>query len=248
MADVRSIYDAKGLLEAMPSGRGELFIGYTGPADVQGWLARRHETLPGRPGRPVARSVWARSSESAASLIVDVAECTSAADAIDELMERLDENELAELVRGPDALGRAAFMHPPGVPGGVFFARANLVVSIVSQGEVKEAVDDWIAQVQRNLDLEPEQATDGITLTRGESSDESGVELHYRLRYDIGPSGWLKFVALGATLERAEAEAGTRERTGTERGIVVRVSAPSFTVRAWAIEPGREPQQGRFEA
>ena len=235
--DVRSTYDAKSLLAGLPSDRGELFIGYTASIESDEWRERFRQSLSERPGRIIWRSIWGRADQPDLGVVIDVVECASAADAIDELMERLAENQLAKLERGPDELGPAAFAHPNEAPPALFFARANLVISIVSQGRDDGLVDTWLKSILGDLDLEPRDARPGIEIEPGDKVDTGGRFLRYRLPWKLGPTGWFKFVSEGATLER-----------GKDPGeLLLGPSKQPITLRGWALEQGREPHEGRFE-
>ena len=232
--DIRSIYNAKDLIAGLPSDRGELFIAYTAAIGPDRWRERFRQSLSERPGRIISRSIWERTDQPDLSVVLDVIECASAVDAIDELMERLAENQLAELDQGPDVLGPAAFVHPKEAPPALFFARANLVISIVSQGRVKSLVDTWMRLILDDLDHEPKSAQPGIQFESGDKTDTGAMVLSYRTPWKLGPGGWFKFISEGATLERGD-------------GPAELLLGQALKLRAWAQEQGREPLEGRFE-
>jgi hypothetical protein len=152
-------------------------------------------------------------------------------------MERLDENQLQELDRGPERLGATAFRHPPKLPPALFFAHANLVVSIVGHASADAAVDAWLEHILQDVEGVPKAARRGLELElhRAESNDVRVVR--YSLPWQLGDEGWFKFAAQGATLERAQ-RAGEL-RLGRSKGKV--------SLRGWAIERDKEPYAGSLE-
>jgi hypothetical protein len=237
MPNARSTYDAKALLATIPADRAELFIGYSASAGSIGWRERHRTQMQERADRPVSRSIWTRGTEESSSVVIDIAECASSAEAIDELMERLDENELARLEPGPRGLGPAAFAHPRGIPAALFFARANLTISIVSQGTDTRAIDAWVAAISAELEVDARDGPTRLDISRGDTAD-GRVTMRYRLPWQPGPTTWFKFVSVGTTIARGR---GAGE-------LLLGASSGKVSLRAWAIEPGRETQRGSFEA
>jgi hypothetical protein len=238
MPNARSTYEAKALLATIPNDRAELFIGYSVPAVGSGWREGHRAQMRQRADRPISRSIWTRGTEETSSVVIDIAECASSAEAIDELMERLDENELARLDPGPPGLGHAAFAHPRGVPAALFFARANLTISIVSKGTDSRSIDDWVAAISAELEVEARDGPTRLEISRGDSAPDGRITLRYRLPWQPGPTTWFKFVSVGTTIARGR---GAGE-------LLLGAASGKVSLRAWAVEPGRETQRGSFEA
>ena len=169
--------------------------------------------------------------------MVEVAECASAQDAVDDLMETLAENQAALLDPGPESLRPSAFQHPKQAPAGLFFARANLRISIIAQSKASEGVDEWLGLIQQDLDLTPSDARDGLEIRSAKTQDDT-ARLSYRLPWNVGPQGWFKFVSQGAPIERSE-------KPGE---LLLGPSQAGITVQGWVLERGRESYMGEFKS
>lgn len=238
--DIRSKYDARRLLEEIPTDRGELFLGYRATIDSAKWRERFRQDLLERSGRPVLRSIWEHIEDPDRSVVVDVTECASAADAVDELMQQLADNQLAELELKENAYG-PAFTHPEGLPAALYFRHANLVVTIVGQGENGGNVDIWGDATVQVLDgrseLRHEDAWPIIKIEPGVALHSSGELISLPKRFLIGKDAWLKIEVEGAVPSR-----------GKEPGqVLIGPASGRVAVRVWAFKPGRETLRGRLE-
>ena len=234
--DIRTQYKAEEILASIPFDRGELFIGYRPVVASGTWNEQFHQVFDRQPGRRLSRSVFEITGNTKGGIVVEVAECASVRDAVEDLMDVLDENELAALDPGPEFLQPAAFRHPQQAPDAVFFARANLRISIIAQSRNDKGVDEWLERIQRDLNLEPEEARDSLEILSS-ASRENTVLLNYRLPWKVGSEGWFKFVSEGTSIER-----GTKPDE-----LVIGKTGSGITVRGWVLEPGRESYKGKFE-
>ena len=235
--DIRTQYKAKEILASIPSDRGELFIGYRPAAKPGRWREQFHQTLERQPGRRLSRSVFEIAGSTKGSVVVEMVECASARDAVEDLMETLAENQAAALDPGPESLQPAAFRHPEQAPAGLFFARANLRISIMSQSKASDDVDEWLGLIQQDLDLAPRDARDSLEIRSGDTQDDA-ARLNYKLPWKVGPEGWFKFISKGASIERGE-------KPGE---LVLGPSKAGVTVQGWVLERGRESYKGEFKS
>ena len=235
--DVHTQYQAEEILASIPSDRGELFIGYRPAAEPDKWREQFHQTLERQPGRYLSRSVFEIAEGAEGGVVVEVAECASARDAVEDLMETLAENQAAALEPGPESLRPAAFRHPKQAPAALFFVRANLRISIMSQSKASDGVDEWLGLIQQDLDLAPGDARDSLEIRSGDTQDDA-ARLNYKLPWKVGPEGWFKFVSKGAPIERGE-------KPGE---LVLGPSKVGVTVQGWVLERGRESYMGEFKS
>jgi len=122
---------------------------------ADGWRTSVVEALRTATDRPWQRVVFDAVETPAMRVLVDVVECSSPDEALDELLERLAGNQLAKLEEGPQGLGFAAFQHPPFAPPAVFFARDNLCISVVSFGSRPVQVLTWAERLVQALAKTP---------------------------------------------------------------------------------------------
>jgi hypothetical protein len=235
--DIRTQYKANEILASIPSDSGELFIGYRPTAEPDKWREKFHQTLERRPGRHLSRSVFEIAGSTEGSVVVEVAECASARDAVEDLMETLAENQAAVLEPGPKSLQPAAFRHPEQAPAVLFFARANLRISIMSQSKSSDSVDEWLGLIQQDLDLAPSDARDSLEIRSVDTQDDA-VRLNYMLPWKVGSKGWVKFVSKGAPIERGE-------KPGE---LVLGPYKAEVAVQGWVLERGRESYMGEFKS
>lgn len=217
----------------------ELFVGFAPWAeDAGGFVRSVKEQLREAQGRRLTRTVWDSPEDRTARLLVDSTECASAADALQALADRLENNQLADLDAGPQGLGVAAFAHPKGTPPAVFFAWGNLCVSVVSFGHVEV---DAVPFAQRlDARLRAWQIPERTTLSM-EAAEPAAVRagqpvpLDYRLSWSLGDDAYLKFRAYSATLALRDGQL-----------VVVPAAAGEITVEGLVAEPGRETHGGRL--
>jgi len=235
--DIRTQYKMEEILAAIPSDRGELFIGYR-PATLPGkWQEQFQQTIEKRQGRHLYRNVFEVADGATGGVVVEVVECASARDAVDELMETLEENQAAELRPGPEPLGPAAFSNPEQAPAAIFFVRGNLRISIMSQSKDDDGVDEWLGMIQQDLNLEPVE-TRGRFEIKPARAEGTRERVNYEFPWKVGPEGWFKFVSSGASIERGE-------QPGE---LILGPAKAEVTVKGWVIERGRESYMGEFKS
>ena len=227
--------DAEEILRRIPRDGGDLFRGASGWAeDLPGWRRSVREDLQDSPGRKLRRTVWDDPKDPSARVVVDVVECQSAAEAVMALLERLEWNQLALVPAGPVGLGIASFAHPDGVPPAVFFARANLCVSVASFA--KRAVP--VVPVATALDrrLVAETPAGGPTLrVEAERGGRGGpAVLRVVVPFPLGEEGHLRYRARGGTLEIRD-----------DQVVVIPVGGADVQVDVFAEEAGRAAGAGR---
>lgn len=237
LEEVQRTYDTDALRRRVPSDRAEFFVGFTPWAeDTQQWKRSVRESHVEGPDRRLNRTVWDQPESRDARVLIDVAECASATDAIESLMGRLAGNQLARLPEGPADLGLASFVHPEGVPPAVFFTRGNLCVSVISFARSQVPVLPWAERLHRRLGLRPADTQPILPLELERSRAKVGepVALNYKLPWTLGEGGYLKFFVEAGTLAREEKRLILR---GARRGEV--------RLEALVLEPGRQAYGGR---
>jgi hypothetical protein len=229
-------YDAHALRQRISEDRAELFLGYIPwPQDALGWNRSLKEKLASAPGKYIRRTVWDSNDNRDLRALIDIIECSSATDAIDALLEELAGNQLARLPEGPPQLGFASFVHPDGVPPAVFFARGNLCIRVISFARGAVDVISWAGRLNERLSMVPSVERDFLVLETDRKSLRTGEEvaIFYTLPWTLGEEGYLKFLVSGGILVLRE---GRLFLKSSKRGEV--------RVRAFALEPGREPYAG----
>lgn len=162
--------------------------------DRLGWKEAAAERFAPSATRRLTRSEWAAPRDAASRVLVDVYETPSLADAQQNLLEMLANNELLRLPDGPADLGEISFVHPDGVPPAAFWVVGNLCISVVSFGRTNVPVLDVAARLQaraiekprgpkRDLRLNPEKTLQAkgetiLALTAPRTLPE-GVEYKY---------------------------------------------------------------------
>lgn len=235
--EIRAQYKAEEILASIPADRGELFVGYR-PVPGEGkWRVQYHQDLERGENRRLARSVFEVAGSLHDGIVVEVVECASARDAVEDLMETLEENQAAVLDPGPESLQPAAFRNPKQTPSGLFFSRANLRISILAQSKTAGAgVDEWLDLIQKELDLTPEDARGGLEIRSGETEGRA-AKLNYRFPWKVGPEGWYKFLSQGAPIELGEKD-----------GELIIPPGAKVKVFGWVLERGRESYKGEFRS
>jgi len=235
--DIRTQYKMDEILASIPSDRGELFIGYR-PVTVPGkWQEQFHQSIDKKPARYHNRIVFEAVDGTNGNVVVEVVECASARDAVDELMETLDENQAAELRPGPESLQPAAFSNPEQAPAALFFVRGNLRISIMSQSKEHDGVDEWLDLIQQDLNLEPDDTRGRFEIKPGEA-EEKVKRVNYVFPWKVGPGGWFKFISIGASIERGEQPGD----------LILGPTNTEVTVKGWVIERGRESYMGELKS
>lgn len=235
--DTYTQYNAKAILASIPADRGELFIGYRPIAETRKWHEQFHQILTNQPSRHLSRSVFEINNKANGSVVVEVAECASAQEAVDDLMATLADNQAAMLEPGPESLGPAAFQNPRQAPAALFFVRANLRISILSQcNSGEDVVYEWLTLIQKDLDLSPSEARENLEM-EAEGGKTLGSRLKYHFPWKLGPEGWFKFVSEGAAIERGES-AGE---------LIIGPSETEVTIQGWVLERDRESYKGSFK-
>jgi hypothetical protein len=208
------------------------------PADVEGSRRSSREILAETTGRVVRRTIWDAPTARDLRIAVDVVECDTAREAIVALVDRLEWNQLARVPEGPPGLGVASFMHPENVPPAVFFARANLCISVVSFASRPSAVVPVAERIDRRLSASQPLAGPALG-TRlkldAEPRRRAGepIALILSVPFPLVEDGYLRYAATGGPLEI---------RGG--RVTLIQVAGAEARVDVAAIEPGREPTTG----
>lgn len=145
-------YDIESLRARVPKDAGREARGFD-PQVVRtdGWRVSMREALRDGAGRPHTRVVFDANEAPDERVLVEVIECSSPADALDALLERLAGNQLARLPEGPAQFGFAVYEHPAEAPPAIFFARDNVCVTVASFGSRATPVQDWAERVVEAL-------------------------------------------------------------------------------------------------
>jgi hypothetical protein len=229
-------YDVNALRQRVSEDHAELFLGFTPwSEDASGWNRSIKEKLASAPGKSIRRTVWDSQDNRNGRILIDIIECSSAVNAIDALLEELAANQLARLLEGPPHLGIASFMHPEGVPPAVFFARGNLSIRVISFARHAVDVIPWAERLNKRLGEEPRVEQNRLLLESDRKSARTSEEVavFYKLPWALGEDGFLKFLVSGGILVARE---GRLLLKASKRG--------EAQVRAYALEPGREPYAG----
>ena len=230
--------DAEEILRRIPRDEGDLFRGASAWAlDVPGWRRSVREELTETADRKLRRTVWDDPRDGSTRILVDVVECASAAGAVQALLDRLEWNQLAEVPAGPEGLGVASFAHPEGVPPAVFFARANLCVSVASFARRAAAVVPVASAIDRRLVAVPSSGGPSIGVEMGPGPRAPGgpAELRVIVPFELGEEGHLRYRARGGTLE-----------IRADKVVVIPVAGAQVQVDVFAEEPGRPAAAGRM--
>lgn len=212
--------EAIGPVRQNPAAPGLLVVGF------RAWSAAWPETASADPLREELEVGTTRAVHDVEGgrLALTAREHDSLEDALEGLADTLEANQLAELPRGPDGLGEAAFVHPPQAPPAAFFVRGNLVLSVTSFGAGPVDALPYARRIDAELAERPaEVREDGIEVV------EEGKTLRVEARW-AGPDAYLKYMAPGGRLRKAE------------DGVVV--EGEPEAVEVFVVERGR-PTRGR---
>jgi hypothetical protein len=227
--------DADEYLRRIPRDGGDLFRGAAAwAADLPGWRRSVREDLQDAPGLKLRRTVWDDPKDQSARVVVDVVECPSAALAVMALLERLEWNQLAELPAGPQGLGLASFAHPEGVPPAVFFARANLCVSVASFARRAVPVVPVAMALDRRLVAEPGAGGPTLRVEAERGARGGPTVVQVVIPFPLGEEGHLRYRARGGTLEIRD-----------DQVVVIPVAETEVQVDVFAEETGRATGTGR---
>lgn len=227
--------DAEEILRRIARDGGDLFRGVSAWAeDVPGWRRSVREDLEEAPGRKLRRSVWDDPTVESSRVVVDVVECPSAADAVKALLERLEWNQLAEVPPGPQGLGIASFAHPEGVPPAVFFARANLCLSVASFARRAVPVIALARALDRRLVAEPVGGGPPLQVRAERGARGQATVLRVDVPFRLGEEGHLRYRARGGMLEIRD-----------DQVVVIPVAGAEVQVDVFAEEAGRSAGVGK---
>jgi hypothetical protein len=237
MADeaIRKRYRIYEILQRIPEDRGEFFAEFLPWAeDVAEWKRSARETFAEAGNRVLLRTIWDKPEDRESRVLIDVMECESASDAVEALADRLEENQLAEVPEGPQALGLASFQHPEFAPPAVFYVHGNLAITVASFG--RKPVD--VSNIARRLDRKMgERPTPADPLPRPypmlevEPYAKPGDEVLIRLNLPTRKreDSYLKVFVTGGTIARREGQLVTHSKT-----------AGQIEIEAFLVEPGPE--------
>jgi hypothetical protein len=227
--------EAEAILRRIPRDEGDLFRGAAAWAvDLPGWRRSVREDLREGPGRTLRRTVWDDPSNESSRVVVDVVECPSAEDAVMALLDRLEWNQLAEVPAGPPALGLASFAHPEGAPPAVFFARANLCVSVANFARRAVAVVPVATALDRRLVATPEAGGAALRVEALGGGRGGPVVLRVVVPFPLGEEGHLRYRARGGMLEIRD-----------DQVWVIPAARAEVQVDVFAEETGRAAGAGR---
>lgn len=120
-------------------------------AEAEGWLALGGREIAAGAGRRATREEWRSPEHPDESLAIELVRCDSPEDALAALLERLDQDELAEIPPGPSELGHVSFAHPEGVPPAVYFVRGSVFVAVMSAGPRAAPALAWARRIDARL-------------------------------------------------------------------------------------------------
>ena len=223
-------------IRGAPREEGRLFrLVVAWPEDVQGARRSVRETFAEPPRRTVRRTVWDVSADARSRILVDVVECVSATDALAALSDRLEWNELAEVADGPADLGIARFAHPAGVPPAVFFARANLCVTVVSFAPKPADVTPVANRIDKRLTAAmpaaPSAAGAQLAVAQRPTEREGHI-ITISAPFPLSDDGYEQYSVDDGTLSIQEGQ------------VIVSAGRSGARVNAYVVERGREPLGG----
>jgi hypothetical protein len=200
-------YDLDALRRRVPVAGAPFIVGFTPwTEDADGWTRSARERHDEAPDRPLFRTIWDNPSAREARVLIDVAEGSSEADAIESLIGRLESNQLARLPEGPPDLGTASFLLPDGVPPAVFLTRGNLCISVVSFGSRPVDVLPWARRIDRRIVERPDalEAGASIAFERRRARAGEAVGFEVSLNWTLGEDGYVKLFAAGGAVARRD--------------------------------------------
>jgi len=156
--DIRAKYKAKEILASIPSDRGRTIHRLQACRQTR---ASGESSFTSRPGEaagsaPLPFGVFEIAGKHQSSVVVEVAECASARDAVEDLIETLArKTRQPHSVPGPNPCQAAAFRHRNRRRLGSSICPGNLRISIMSQSRASDDVDEWLGLIQHDLDLAP---------------------------------------------------------------------------------------------
>ncbi len=237
-AEIRRKYRIDEMLRRIPADRAEFFSGFVPWAeDLEGWRPSTFEPEPETGGRSQLRTVWDQAGDRESRIVIDVAACSTAADAVEALATQLGYNQLELLPQGPDDLGLASFVHSDPAPPAVFFVRANLSILVASFGRKNVPVLEIARRLNTRLAERPANAQRELSLAVDPSRGKPGqdLELRFQAPFQTGDQAYWKFLVTGGTAARMQGRLTLRP-AGTGR----------LRVEAFLVESGRPPYSGEL--
>lgn len=237
MADqaIRERYRIDEILKRIPEDRGEFFAEFLPWAeDVGEWKRSARETFAEAGDRVLLRTIWDNPEDRESRVLIDVVECESASDAVEALADRLEENQLAEVPEGLQALGLASFQHPEFAPPAVFYVHGNLAITVASFGRKPVDVSNIARRLDRKLGERPTPAEAFLRaypMLQVEPYAKPGDEVVLRLNLPARrrEDSYLKLFVTGGTIARREGQ------------LVTHSNAPGqIEIEAFLVEPGPE--------
>jgi hypothetical protein len=220
-----------------------LYIGYRASLRNQsGWLLTYQQSRPGPKGAVVRRTTWSGGTNQSRRLIIDAGEYLTSGD-VEAALDLHVREAGVTYQYGPPSLGGRSQVHPDTRPWSIYVTRANLLLWGLSNGIEQLDVAPLLAPLLKELDTSLSTQIDRhLTFSRiADGKQPSGViQLRFQPDWELGEWAWLKFVATGATLERAV----------NPRELLVRPISPDSPVEVtgWVIEPGRQTYMGQYSA
>lgn len=237
MADetIRKRYGVDEILRRIPDDRGEFFVEFLPwPDDLSGWRRSARERFVEAGNRVLLRTIWDNIEDRDSRILIDVVECDSAADAVEALADRLENNQLAEIPEGPREIGLASFQHPGFAPPVVLYVHGNLAITVASFGRKPVEVSDLAGRLDRRVGERPNRTNNlmwSVPLLEAAPSARTGEEILLRLNMPARniEDSYLKLFATGGTIARRAGQLVTRAET-----------AGKIEIEAFLVEPIHE--------
>ncbi|MCP4674794.1 MAG: hypothetical protein GY854_04620 [Deltaproteobacteria bacterium] len=241
MRECEKRFNLSELQSEVPSDRGELFLSYWPTERVVGdWKQTWFQRLQTRGDRPATRGVYCDPENIRRRLLVEITECASAWDAIDELAVQLTGNNAPSFESGPKTLGKTCLVQPAENPTAIYFTRGNLSIRVSNFGPVRADPQEFAKRIADELDATSEQVSEGLRLNRvrTENSDpDTPFAVEYKSRWKPGKESYMRCRVKGGTVERGE----------DGRVLVKRATKAGVKVKGFIVEEGRETICGRIE-
>jgi hypothetical protein len=233
------INDLKKMKSSLPYDYSEFFMDFMPwQDDMKPWRTLHKENLEESKNFPVIRTKWGIPNILNEKVLIDITECLSESEAIATLIDVLRWNQLTHLVEHNLDKDQIAFCHPDDVPPAIFYAHANLVVSIASFGKEPVKVIHIANNINKRLNDSPSLKQKDISLKvtlKVKEVKEKEFNLEYSLPYVCGEEGYLKFIVKGGILSK---------RNG--KLFIKVIKKGKMKIEAYQLESVRKPYYGQL--
>lgn len=232
-------YNIDKLRRRIPEDRAEIFLKYTPwQEDLEGWVRTAHELHEEASGQPALRTVWDNPKNRNARILTEVVTCSSATEALEALIERLNWNQLEKLPEGGEQFGFASFVHPEGLPPAVYFVQGNLCITIASYSRELVPVIPLASRITRRLAERPEVEPVSLEIKPDKSHAKVGepVLINYDLPWQMGEYGFVKLFSSQGIIHIED-----------DRLVALGTRPGRISVEAFAMEPNRQTYRGKME-